>query len=301
MTNIFDELKTVTPKVKQNEPIAPYTAYKIGGPADYFVDVTDHEQIPKIIEIAQNNDLPYFLLGGGCNTVFSDKGFRGIIIHNKANKIEIHGSRVEVESGAMLSQIIAEARKRELGGIVKLVGLPGTIGGAIYGNAGAQGVEIGDFVEEVIIYRPGQGIIEEQKEYFQFSYRYSFLKKTKEIVLKVILDLPNLDPEDVTTQMLQFRAQKQPKGMVAGSFFKNPSATEAAGYLIDKAGLKGLKVGDIEVSEQHGNWLMNLGNGTQKDLIELAKKLKEKVKNKFGVDLESENILIDEFGNNIDI
>lgn len=288
-------------KIKENEPLAQYTAYKIGGPADYFADATSSGQIPELIEFAKEKNIPFFMLGGGCNTVFSDKGFRGLVIHNKATKIEVHGGRVVAESGAMLAMVIAEARKHELGGIIKLVGLPGTIGGAIYGNAGAQGVEIGDFVESVEIYRPGQGIIEEQKEYFQFSYRTSILKKTKEIVLKVILDLPNLDPEDVTTEVLQFRAQKQPKGKVAGSFFKNPTSTEAAGYLIDKAGLKGARIGDIEVSQQHGNWLMNVGNATQKDVIEMAKKLKQKVKDKFGIVLEPENILIDEFGNKIDI
>lgn len=287
--------------IKQNEPLAPYTAYNIGGPADLFAEAMQSEQIPELIEYAKDKNIPFFILGGGCNTVFSDKGFRGLIIHNKANKIEVHGSRVIAESGAMLAMVIAEARKHELGGIVKLVGLPGTIGGAIYGNAGAQGVEIGDFVESVEIYRPGQGIIEEHKEYFQFSYRTSILKKTHEIVLKVSLDLPNLDPEDVATDVLLFRAQKQPKGKVAGSFFKNPTSTEAAGYLIDKAGLKGTRIGDVEVSQQHGNWLMNVGNATQKDVIEVAKKLKQEVKNRFGAELEPENILIDEFGNKIDI
>jgi len=288
-------------EINENVPLAQHTAYKIGGNADYFADATSSEQIPELIEFAHSKNIPFFMLGGGCNTVFSDKGFRGLVIHNKATKIEVHGSRIIAESGAMLAMVIAEARKHELGGIIKLVGLPGTIGGAIYGNAGAQGVEIGDFVESVEIYRPGQGIIEEQKEYFQFSYRTSILKQTKEIVLKVNLDLPNLDPEDVTTEVLQFRAQKQPKGKVAGSFFKNPTSTEAAGYLIDKAGLKGTRVGDIEVSQQHGNWLMNVGNATQEDVIAMAKKLKQEVKNKFGADLEPENILIDEFGNKIDI
>jgi UDP-N-acetylmuramate dehydrogenase len=287
--------------IKKHVQLAPYTAYKIGGPADYFAEATTHEQIPDLIEFANKKNIPFFILGGGCNTVFSDKGFRGLIIHNKANNIKVHGSRLVAESGAMLASVINEARKHELGGIIKLVGLPGTIGGAIYGNAGAQGVEIGDFVESVKIYRPIDGIVEEPKEYFQFSYRHSILKKTKEIVLEVVLDLPNLDPEDVTSKVLQFRAQKQPKGKVAGSFFKNPTATEAAGYLIDKAGLKGLRIGDIEISEQHGNWLMNIGNATQEDLLKVAKKCKKEVKEKFGIELEPENILIDELGNRIDI
>lgn len=297
----MNNLQSLGLEIKENEPLAPYTAYKIGGPADYFIGVRTPEEFAKVIEAAEKDNIKYFILGGGCNTVFSDKGFRGLVIHNMANKIEVHGSQVIAESGAILGAVINEARKHELGGIIKLVGLPGTIGGAIYGNAGAQGVEISDFVVSVKIYREGQGIVEEPKEYFQFSYRHSFLKKSHEIVLEVKLDLPTLDPEDVSTEVMIFRAEKQPKGKVAGSFFKNPTATESAGFLIDKAGLKGLKIGDIEISQQHGNWLMNLGSATQEDVLAVARKAKETVKEKFGLDLEPENILIDEHGNKIDI
>ncbi len=297
----MNELEKLGIEIKRDEPLAPYTAYKIGGPADYFVNIRASADLPKVIEAAEKDKIPYMLLGGGCNTVFSDKGFRGLVIHNMANKIEVHGSQMIVESGTPLSLVIAEALKHELGGIDKLFGLPGTIGGAIYGNAGAQGVEIGDFVVSVKIYRSGQGIVEEPKEYFQFSYRHSFLKKSHEIVLEVKLDLPTLDPDGAPIEVLKFRAEKQPKGKVAGSFFKNPTANESAGFLIDKAGLKGLKVGDIEISQQHGNWLMNLGSATQKDILAVARKTKEIVKEKFGIDLEPENILIDEHGNRIDI
>lgn len=297
----MNELKNLDIKIKRDEPLAPYTAYKIGGPADYFIDVRTHEELVKVIEAAEKDQTPYIILGGGCNIVFSDKGFRGLIIHNIAKKIEVHGSQLIVESGTPLSLVIAEALKHELGGIDKLFGLPGTIGGAVYGNAGAQGVEIGDFVVSAKIYRSGQGIVEEHKEYFQFSYRNSFLKKSHEIVLEVKLDLPALEPDSAPVEALKFRAEKQPKGKVAGSFFKNPTAKESAGFLIDKVGLKGLKVGDIEISQRHGNWLMNIGNATQEDLLAVARKAKETVKKEFGLELEPENILLDEYGNIVDI
>jgi len=143
---------------------------------------------------------------------------------------------------------------------------------------------------------------EEKKEYFHFGYRTSILKKTREIVLTVMLKLPPYKKEDdISSDVLKFRAQKQPKGKVAGSFFKNPSKEQPAGMLIDEAGLKGTRVGDIEISKLHGNWLMNLGKGTQKDLIQLAKSIKQEVKKRFNVDLEAENILIDQYGNSIDI
>lgn len=289
------------PQVKENFELAPLTAYKIGGMADLYIEAKDILEIPEFIQKAQELGINYYFMGGGCNLVFSDKGFRGLIIHNKANKIELHGNRVIAESGAILGAVLAKAREHELGGIVKMVGLPGTIGGAIYGNAGAQGVEIGDFVENVKLFDKEAGVKDEGPEYFQFSYRTSILKKTHEIVLSVTLLLPPLDKNDAAPEVIKFRATKQPKGNVAGSFFKNPTANESAGFLIDKAGLKGLREGDIEVSELHGNWLMNIGNGTQKDVINLAKKLKEEVYNQFKIELEPENILIDEYGNRIDI
>lgn len=297
MKNLEDKF----PGIQKNVPIAPLTAYKIGGNADYYYKVKDIDDIPGLINFAKEKNIPYFMLGGGCNTVFSDKGFRGLIIHNAADNIVVKGSRIIADSGAMLGQVISEARQHDLGGITALVGLPGTIGGAVYGNAGAQGVEIGNFIEKVKLFDSERGIHEEIREYFQFSYRYSILKKTKEIILQVTLDLPPLDPEELKAEVLKFRAQNQPKGNVAGSFFKNPSASESAGYLIDKAGLKGLSVGDIEVSEQHANWLMNRGEGTQKEVIELAEKIKNEVKKRYNIELEPENIVIDELGNRIDI
>lgn len=287
--------------VRENVKLADLTAYKIGGPADLYVEAKTSYDIPEFIQKAEELDIPYYILGGGCNIVFSDAGFRGLVIHNKAGKIEVHGNRIIAESGAMLGAVIAKAREHELGGIVNMIGLPGTIGGAVYGNAGAQGVEIGSFIEEVKIFNLESGVKEEGREYFQFAYRWSILKKTHEIVLEVTLILPPLDPNDVALEVMKFRASKQPKGNVAGSFFKNPTANESAGFLIDKAGLKGLCEGGVEVSQLHGNWLMNTGNGTQKDVINLAKKIKKEVFDQFKIELEPENIVIDEYGNGVDI
>jgi len=296
--NIFIEK---FPQTRENFKLAPLTAYKIGGDADLYIEAKNSLDIPEIIQMADEVGINYYLLGGGCNLVFSDKGFRGLIIHNRADKIEVHGSRVFAESGAMLGYVILKAREHELGGITKMVGLPGTIGGAIYGNAGAQGVEISDFVENVKLFDKEMGIKEEGPEYFQFSYRSSILKKTNEIVLSATLILPPLDTSDTASEVIKFRAAKQPKGNVAGSFFKNPTANESAGFLVDKAGLKGLREGDIEISKLHGNWLVNIGNGTQRDVVNLARKIKEEVYNQFKIELEPENIVIDEYGNKIDI
>jgi UDP-N-acetylmuramate dehydrogenase len=184
---------------------------------------------------------------------------------------------------------------------VEIKDLPGTIGGAVYGNAGAQGVEIKDFIQKVKLFDLKKGVHEEGPEYFKFNYRHSNLKVKKEVVLEVALKLPPIKDNGFSSDVLNFRNLKQPKGNVAGSFFKNPSKENPAGKLIDLAGLKGTKVDDIQVSQLHGNWLMNLGKGTQKDLIKLAKSIKKEVRNRFNVELEPENIIIDENGRLIDI
>jgi UDP-N-acetylmuramate dehydrogenase len=295
------DLEKKFPKIQKDVPLAPFTAYKIGGKADYYYKVKSTDKICEIIKYADENGIPCFIIGGACNTVFSDKGFRGIVIHNSADNVTVKGSRIIAESGALLSKVISRARQHDLGGITALIGLPGTVGGAVYGNAGAHGVEIGDFVEKIKLFDSKKGVHEENREFFQFSYRYSILKKTKEIVLEIMLDLPPLDPEEIKTEVLKFRAEKQPRGKVAGSFFTNPGANESAGFLIDKAGLKGLKEGDIMVSQKHGNWLLNVGEGTQKQLVKLAKKIKNRIKDLYNINLEPENIVVDEYGNRIDI
>jgi len=304
MKKIYSQYKLFIerfPQTEENFKLAPLTAYKIGGFADLYIEAKSLSDIPEFIQKADEWGIPYYLIGGGCNIVFSDNGFRGLVIHNLANKIEVHGNKIIAESGAMLGNILAVAREHKLGGIVKMIGLPGTIGGAIYGNAGAQGAEIGDFVESIKIFNKEFGIKEEDSKYFQFSYRTSILKKTHEIVLSVTLNLPPLDLSDIDSEAVKFRAKMQPKGNVAGSFFKNPIANESAGFLIDKAGLKGLREGGVEVSQMHGNWLMNIDNGTQHEIVNLAQKIKNEVYRQFKIKLEPENIIIDEYGNKIDI
>ena len=302
MSKFAEEIKKKFPKIQENIPIAPMTAYKIGGPADYYYEADNMDEIPNLIELCDKNKVKYYILGGGCNTIFADEGFRGVLIKLTGKNIQIEGDIVTADAGVPLGMVVAAARQHNLGGITKFTGLPGSLGGAVYGNAGAQGNEIGDFIEEVKLFDNKKGVHIEKKGYFEFTYRNSILKKTHEIVLTVKLKLPPYKKEDdISSDVLKFRAQKQPKGNVAGSFFKNPSKETPAGMLIDQAGLKGTKVGGIVVSDLHGNWLMNIENGTQKDIIELAKLIKKEVKKRFKADLEPENIIIDEYGNPVDI
>ncbi|MBU1445779.1 UDP-N-acetylmuramate dehydrogenase [Patescibacteria group bacterium] len=291
------------PDIQLDVKLAQLTSYKIGGKADFYSIANSSDEIVALVQYAKEKNIPYFIFGGGFNTVFSDKGFRGLVIHNKAKKIEVEGNMLMCDSGILLALVIVEAKKNGLGGVMELKGLPGTVGGAVYGNAGAHGVSMSDLLYKALLLDKDGNVKEVENDYFEFSYRMSKLKQTKEIVLNVTLKLPKISETDEVDagDFVEFRANKQPKGFSAGSFFKNPSPDKSAGYLIDQAGLKGERVGGIMVSDLHGNWLINDGTGTQADVVELAKKIKKTVMDRFDIELFPENIIIDEYGKSIDI
>ena len=291
----MDFLKSF-PKTEQNFPLAPLTTLKVGGPADLYYKLTDIEELPTIIKKVNNLDIPYFILGGGSNLVFHDDGFRGLVIHIKANQITVEKNTIIADAGALVSQIILKALKNNLSGIEKLTGLPGTIGGAVRGNAGAFGIETKDLFNHALIYNEENGLHEVQKDYFNFNYRSSTIKSKKgaDVVLRVHLKLELKSPEEIkqkmkeTTDILRSRTGKQPAGKTTGSFFKNPNQNMSAGYLLEQAGCKGLQEGQAQVSQLHANWVMNLGEATQKDILELSKIMQQRVKEHFNIILEPE-------------
>jgi UDP-N-acetylmuramate dehydrogenase len=302
MPNKYDKFIKKFPAAKKNKPLATLTSFRIGGPADLFYELKNTEELPEILSEAQKLKIPAIILGGGSNTIFSDKGFRGLIIQIKASEIKKDGNIIIADAGALLSQVIQFAQKQNLSGMEKMTGIPGTIGGAIRGNAGAYGTEIKDILTKALVYGPKKGLREESKEYFKFGYRHSIIKKTNEIVLKAYLHLKSEDPEKIkmlqeeSLYIIKNRISKQPKGFTSGSFFKNPGKNLSAGYLLEKAGCKGLQVGDAQVSKDHANWLINRGNATLKDVLELTNMMKSRVKNKFDIDLRREVQLISETG-----
>ncbi len=315
----FDEFKIKFPDTQVSKPLATLNTMRIGGMADLYYKLTLIEELPDLIQTAKQLKIPYFVLGGGSNTIFADEGFRGLVIHIQAKNIAVEpalepdsnpsDSRVlAIDAGSSLSQVIQFALKNNLIGLEKLTGVPGTIGGAVRGNAGAYGIEIKDFFQKALLYSPKKGLHEADIEYLNFSYRSSVLKKEPEIVLRVYLKLAQGTPEQAkkaqeeAADILKNRVSKQPKGFSTGSIFKNPGGGPndptgqnqalKAGYLLEQVGAKGLQVGQIKVSELHANWFINLGGGTQKDLVALVKTLKERVKNSFNVDLELEIELV---------
>lgn len=289
--------------------LAPFSSMGIGGPADLFYKLTNIEELPTLLSLANDLQIPYFILGGGSNVIFADEGFRGLVIQMQAKKIALKDDLIEAESGALLSQVIQFALKNQLTGMEKLMGLPGTIGGAVRGNAGAFGTETKDFVTAAEIFSPttASPIKLVTTDYLNFAYRSSKIKTSGEIILKVYLKLPKATPEQAKSalaeamEIIKNRISKQPKGKCSGSFFKNPDGTSVvetqnpaaaqllkAGALLEQSGCKGLKQGDAQVSPQHANWIMNLGHATQKDILALKEAMQTRVKATFKLTLEPE-------------
>lgn len=305
MEKQYKQFKIKYPQAKENIALSNLSTMKIGGPADLYLKIEDIDHLPDVIQEAEKQKITYMIIGGGSNMIFADSGFRGLIVHITAKTISQNNNTIIADAGALLSQVIQFSLKKGLVGMEKFMGLPGTIGGAVRGNAGAFDIEIKDIFQKAIIYNQEKGVHEEDKDYFKFSYRASTIKKRKgkDIILRAYFTLKKGDTEKAvneTAKTIKSRAGKQPSGKTCGSFFKNPEknaeSAASAGELLDKAGCKGMKVGDLEVSDLHANWIINNGKGTQKDLIELTNQMKAKVQELFGVTLEPEVQLVSETG-----
>ena len=246
-------------QLKRHEPLSKHSWYGLGGPADFFAEAKKAEEVAPLIAEAKKNKLPYFILGGGSNTIFHDEGFRGLVIKMVSDKLDFqtvtnqpatHTGIIMADAGASTTQLVKESMDLGLTGLEGLYGLPGTVGGTIFGNAGAHGVEIGTFVENVTLLDRGGEVKVVDKGYMDFSYRHSRLHETGEVVLSVTLKLDIMDENDShmtalrekAAAALNFRKEKQPVGKNNGSFFKNPKG-DFAGRLIEAAGLKGYKIG----------------------------------------------------------
>ena len=291
--------------LRKNVILRDYISMRVGGVADYFYTAKNIDQLAKAVMLAFDLKLPYFILSGGNNVIPSDSGFPGLVIKNDSSNIAFSGdnSQVIVDSGVSLGKLINLAAGRDLGGLEFLFGVPGTVGGAVYGNAGAFNYEIGDYVKSVILLMPKEDkmvVVKKEADWFEFSYRLSKLKsdflasKFKPVILTVKLQLVRRRKDEILglmQQNLQKKKSSQPMTeKSAGSFFKNPSANgeNSAGYLLDQAGAKKLKVGGATFSKMHANYLINKKNATAKDVRQLAEKAKELVKDKYNVDLEEE-------------
>lgn len=291
-------------KIERGKLLAKFSTFGMGGPADYFLEAQSGAEIIEAIEAAREDGLAYFVLGWGSNVIFDDRGFRGLIIRNLSRSIEWENGLIVAESGTLLSQIINFAFQKGLVGMEKLMGLPGTIGGAVRGNAGAYGVETKDLVEKVEVWDSKNGLRILENSELEFSYRDSWIKRNPVLITRVWLRLATGDIEAAKAEIRQItisRLGKQPAGKTCGSYFKNPSGNSiavglAAGAAIDACGLKGRQVGGVKFSEKHANWLMNCGEAKMADVLAITKMAQEAVEAKFGIHLEREVLLLGETG-----
>lgn len=287
--------KKLGEKVRLDEPLGRHTTFKIGGPADLFYEAETEEELVKAINFSRQLEVPFLILGGGSNVLVSDEGFRGMVIKNQASNIKFQDERIITGSGTSLAKLVEEAASHSLTGLEFAVGIPGTIGGAVVGNAGVKEKAIGDGVEKVKVLDERGETLEFKREDCQFKYRASRFQKEEKVILEVALNLAKKDEVVIREEMLRFlEARKdQPKEPSAGSIFKNPPG-KSAGELIEQAGLKGELLGQAQISEKHANWIVNLGGASCQDVLELLSLAKSQVRAKFDLELEEEIQIVDE-------
>ena|SRR3989344_5401215 len=305
-------------KIQENVKLAPLTTFEIGGEARYFVSVRGEGELREALRYAKEKNLPFFVLAGGSNVLVSDKGFSGLVIHMENKDLACDGEMLIVGAGLPLLEMLRFAARRGLRGMEHLSGIPGTVGGAMRGNAGAFGVEMKDFVMKV---RALCVETLQAKEFnntqCHFSYRESFFKKTKNyIIISVTLKFVRGDVSEGKQIMEDIIAQRESRQIQniksAGSFFMNPVVKDVslretyerenktrsrenrvpAGWLMDEAGLKGKSIGGITMGHMHSNYFINFNNGTAEEVIILASIAKQKVRKEFAVQLREEVTLI---------
>ncbi len=279
-------------KVEQNVSLSQYTTYRVGGPARYFARARNWQTMLGLREFAKKQKIPFIILGGGSNVLFADDGYEGLVILNQMDKVQFHQNAVTAEGGVSISRLAMACAERNLGGISGLAYVPGTIGGAVYGNAGVPDVTISNvFIHATILPTDINKPAIVGPDYAKFSYRTSHFKKTKDIILNATLKLKPAPKAAIKAEIAQFiknRTLKQPTGLTCGSFFKNPGEFPSAGWLIDQSGCKGMSLGGAQVSEKHANFIMNTGKATASDILNLALKVHKTVKEKYNVSLEPE-------------
>lgn len=317
--------------IQKNIKLSEYSTFKIGGEAREFIEVKNEEETLEALDYVEKNKLRYFILGGGSNVLFDDRGFDGVVIRlaGKGDGIEIITEendtsgvvRVKCWGGELLSNLVNFSKNNNISGMEWAVGIPGTVGGAVSGNAGAFDGSMGDFVESVKIFKIlnfplpfSKKVSNYNHKKCNFSYRNSIFKNKDGLaILSVKLNLQKGKAEEIELKMkeyIQKRGEKQPKGWggSAGSFFKNPVVSDSeifgkferekkmfwkneripAGWLIEEVGFKGKKFGNISVSDVNANFLINNGGGTMEEVLIVSGIIKQKVREKFGVELQEE-------------
>ena len=314
----MDKILEKFSNIKTDYSLAPLTTFKIGGPAKYFLETDDENYLQRVIKFCAQNDINFKVIGGGSNLLISDRGYNGLVIKFINQEINCQDNVFILGAGIILMNFVNFSLEKGFAGQEFLAGIPGTIGGAIYGNAGAYGQDMGTIIESVKVLNNNYEFESLEKSQCHFRYRKSIFSNNHNIILSAKLVLAQGDiqaSQELVQQRIINRAQGHPLNMPnAGSWFKNIDlkneikekikemnlATEEemsrfekyqkvpAAFLIEKAGLKGHQLGGAQMSEKHANFLVNKKNATAKDIVKLSDYIKEKIKEKYGVELTEE-------------
>jgi len=294
--NLCDKLTELNIEYIKSEPMSGHTTFKIGGNDDVMVRVKNEDQLKNVLCLTREYDVPYFVLGKGSNLLVSDKGIDGVVIKlDGLNDIKIDGDTIICGAGVSLRALCVAAQKASLSGLEFAYGIPGTVGGALYMNAGAYGGEMSQVVVSAKAFDNLGNIHQFDLNQMNLGYRTSMFKNTNLIITSITFKLKLGNPQDIKNSMDDFFARRRNKQPLefpsAGSTFKRPEGF-FAGALIEKNNLKGVSVGGAQVSKKHAGFIINTGNATCDDVLLLIKKVQNTVKNADGVDLEPEVILV---------
>ena len=282
--------------IKINEPMKNHTSFKVGGPADMLVTPESNTMLDEVLKVCKKEGIPYFIMGNGTNLIVRDKGIRGVVIktEDKFNKYSICGDLddvIEAEAGILISHLSSIALEHGLSGLEFASGIPGTLGGAVAMNAGAYGGEMKDVVIKTQYISSGGTVETLQGELHQFGYRTSFIQKEGGIILKSWLKLYRDDKSKIQERIEYLAARReksQPLDMPsAGSVFKRPKGYYTA-PLIEKCGLKGYNIGGAQVSFKHCGFIVNTGNATAQNIIDVIRHIQTTIKNRYNLELETE-------------
>jgi len=279
----------------RNEPMSRHTSLHLGGPADVFLRAVSPEDLRAAVAVAREHGTPFFVLGGGTNLLVADRGIRGVVIENASSEAVADGDMVAAASGTPLAHVAAVAARHGILGLEWMATVPGTVGGAVHGNAGAFGSETKDVLVDAEVLEEDGSLRTPRREELGFAYRTSALQGTGRVVLRARFRGTRGDRDAAVRRIKEIaneRAAKQPLAQPnTGSIFRNPPG-DHAGRLVDAAGLKGRRVGGAVVSQKHANFIVNLGDATAGDVRDLMRLCQREVKARFGIDLVPEVELV---------
>jgi UDP-N-acetylmuramate dehydrogenase len=284
-------------EIHLKEPLAPYTTWKIGGPADIFVVPATKEKLAICIKLINHYGIPWLVIGRGSNLLVGDQGFRGVVLKLNESLEYIRFDETLVYAGAACSfvKLSRLAAKEGLTGLEFAGGIPGSVGGAVYMNAGAHGSDVSHILKQAEVLLQSGELIIMQKEDLQYAYRHSFLHQIPGIVTEAVFELSVGDRKEIAGALAAYRDRRvrtQPlQQACAGSVFRNP-ANDHAARLIEAAGLKGLRVGGAEVSAKHANFIVNMGQATAQDVLTIIDQIQSTIKQQFGIQLVPEVLVV---------